>query len=141
MHEDLYLIPSLAGTAVIFGALKFHQHKGNTTNRWAFGLALLSAALLWELAHAMKIVSTGKFYFMANALTVLIFFMGVACLLPPPAGATRFNQHRLTGHILIWSGMALGLAHSLALANLPGWADRVIEFYGMLGLKAEAARP
>ena len=67
-------------------------------------------------------------------VVVVAFFVGIALFIPPPAGAVRLDQHRLSAHILMGIGVILGLAHCLALTFTSWWPTRLHEFYTSLGL-------
>lgn len=134
MRSLLPYIPLIAGLGIVILGYKLIKPKGPGTNRPAFGLTLIVGSFFWWLSTAMLLVYEGKYYMAFNALTVIAFFTGVAFFFPPPPHATRANQHSVPGHILIWVGVILGFAHSLALLFIPEWSARLIAFYAVLGL-------
>ena len=113
---------------------KLQMPKGPAMNRAAMGLSLVVGSLCWWLSSAILLVQKGEFYFILNMMTVFAFFVGLAFFVPRAHGASRPNQHSLPGLILVWAGLILGLAHSLALMFSESWPARLIEIYARLGL-------
>ena len=136
MKDLLFLVPLLFGVGIMALGFKLQIPKGQAMNRPAFGIALLVGSLFWWLSSAILLAHEGKFYFILNMLTVLVFFLGVAFFFPQPSHATHPNQHSMPGTILVWLGIILGLGHSLALMFTTTWPARLLEFYAALGLHA-----
>jgi hypothetical protein len=133
MQDLLFVVPLIVGFAIIALGFKLQVAKGPAMNRPAFGAFLVLSSLCWWLSTAILLVYEGKFYFIINVLTVLTFFMGLACFVPLPQ-ALRVTRHRLPGLILVWLGLILGFAHALALTLTDAWPARLVEFYAKLGL-------
>ena len=147
MNDLIFLIPLLVGLGVMALGFKLQIPKGPAMNRPAFGIALVVGSLFWWLSSAILLAYEGKFYFILNMLTVAAFFVGIAFFFPnspdatrpsldvqQPFDATRPIQHSLPGLILVWAGIILGFAHSLALMFTAYWPARLLEFYAALGL-------
>lgn len=134
MHDLLFLIPLIIGLAIIALGMKLQLPKGPAMNRPAFGLFLVAGAVCWWISGAILLTYQGKFYFMLSLLTILTFFLGLANFVPPPRGATRPNQFRPLGNILIALGFILGLSHSLALMFTTVWPAHLLQFHDSLGL-------
>lgn len=133
--KDLLFFGSMAmGFAIMAFGWKTQVSRGLDMNRPAFGFSLIVGSLFWWVCNAILLSTEGKFYFSFNLLTVVAFFVGLAFLVPLPPGATRINQHRLLGHILLWTGIMLGLAHSLALTFSPEWSAALQAFHARFGL-------
>lgn len=115
-------------------AVRLQIPKGVAMNRPIFGGALIVGALFWWLSGAALLVYEGKFYFMFSLITVLAFFVGLAFLVPMPAAATRLNQHRFLGSVLVWLGLVLGICHPLALKLTAAWPEGLLKFYAAFGL-------
>jgi hypothetical protein len=135
MSDLLYLVPLLLGLGVIALAAKIQIPKGLAMNRPVFGLALIAGALLWWLSSALLLAGEGKFFLLLNAILVVVFFSGLAFLFPQPPGSTQINQHSRPATILIWAGLILGLAHTLALLLTESWPERLLEFYTSIGIR------
>jgi hypothetical protein len=141
MSDLLFLVPLLVGLGIMALGFKFQVPRGTEMNRPAFGITLVTGSLFWWLSSAILLVYEGQFYFILNIITVVAFFSGLAFFFPLPDGATRLNEHGLPGNILIWTGLILGLAHSLALMFTAAWPARLLEWYASLGLHAPPPSP
>ena len=137
--KDLLFFGSMAmGFAIMAFGWKSQAPRGLGMNRPVFGLSLVVGSIFWWVSNAILLSTEGKFYFSFNLLTVVAFFVGLAFLVPSPPGATRINQHRLLGHIFVWTGIILGLGHSLALTFTPEWSATLQVFHARFGLPTVA---
>lgn len=108
--------------------------KGPRMNRWLFGFSLIMGAILWWLTTAILLASEGKFFPMADLVVVLIFFLGLAALLPHPLQTKNpARQSRIKGAIALL-GVGLGLVQSVAMILVEAWPEKLSRFYESLGI-------
>jgi len=134
MNELLFTIPLAAGVGILLLAGKWQIPKGPEMNRPLLGAGIIATSLLWWLSSAILLVQQEKFYFILNILTVVLFFTGLAYFLPKPHEGAVANEHSLPAQVLIWTGMTLGCAHSLALMFTTEWPAMLLDFYVKLGI-------
>ena len=136
MKDLLFFGPTLLGVGIIALGYRMQIPKGMAMNRRLFGLALILGALCFAFANAAVLVFDHGHYLIFNVLTVFVFFAGLAFQCPARPGATTPREHSLPGNLLLWAGLILGIAHSIALTSSPAWRTALLAFYARLGLHA-----
>ncbi len=140
MKNLLFFVPLIIGIIIMAIGIKLHIPRGLVMNRLAMSGALVVGSLFFWLSNAMLLAYEGRFYFIFNVITVVAFFLGLALLFPAPPHATRINQHCFMAHLLIWTGLILGIAHSIALASSSTWPTLLLDFCSNLGLDGATVR-
>lgn len=122
------LIPLvIAGVIVYVILLPIKREKD--AGRVKYGCGAICCGVFLFISTLLNIALVGKVYFVISMLSVVMLFLGIACFLPPPKGKTGIEKHTILGHIIIFIGLFLGIAHGIALINFWWWTEQMLLIY------------
>jgi predicted membrane channel-forming protein YqfA (hemolysin III family) len=134
MNEPKFYILIFLSLGVMGLTLQFQSRKGPDANRPMLAIAFILGAILMWLSCGPLLGSDPGFAFFLNLASVMIFFVGLALFVPKPPRAIMLNEHRLAGHIVIWTGIILGSMNGVALMFTEYWPIQLFAVYRSLGL-------